>query len=114
VGYNCDVFQLLLDVKSGYTDIVLRESSATNYPDRIYDHAAMFSYAQYSAASRKAFGLRSNSGGTGQIGTVTAFGYCFSSRADAKALLHDAATGACQLSNKTTVSCGADLPATHP
>ncbi|MDR0716527.1 MAG: serine protease, partial [Azoarcus sp.] len=114
VGYNCDVFQLLLDVNSGYTDIVLHESSATNYPDRIYDQAAMFSYAQYSAASRKAFGLRSNSGGTGQIGTVTAFGYCFSTRADAKALLHDAATGTCQLSNKTTVSCGTDLPATHP
>ncbi|MDR2259825.1 MAG: serine protease [Azoarcus sp.] len=114
VGYNCDVFQLLLDVDSGYTDIVLHESSAMDYPDRIYDHAAMFSYALYSTSPRKGFGLRGNRGGGGQIGAVTAFGYCFSSHADAKALLHDAATGICQLSNKTTVPCGANIPAAYP
>ncbi|MDR2032183.1 MAG: serine protease [Azoarcus sp.] len=114
VGYNCDVFQILLDVDSGHTDIVLHDHDNADYPDRIHDHAAMFSYALYSSAARKGFGLRSNSGGAGQIGTVTAFGYCFSSRANARALLHDAATGACQLSDKTTVPCGADIPPTHP
>ena len=61
-GYNCDVFQLVMDVTSGYVDLTMFQGNTTNevnasaldYPDRIYDSAAMFSYALYLNKTTKA------------------------------------------------------------
>jgi hypothetical protein len=119
-GYNCDVFQLLLNVQSGYTDLAMLEnsvanSSATVYPDRINSNTTMFSYMLYKAEPIKTFALSRYLAGadSGQIGTVTIFGYCFSSRTDAKVLLHDRETGSCLLSNGQTRSCSS-VPNTPP
>jgi hypothetical protein len=111
-GYNCDVFQMLLDVESGYTDIALLESAVASntaqiYSDRIHAGAPMFSYTLYAAEPVKTFALGQfldGAAATGDIGTVTVFGYCFSTRADAKVLYYDGA-GTCHLSGGTTVSC---------
>lgn len=46
VGVNCDVFQLVLDVESGYTDIdIVDGATSFSYPDRILDFHEMFAYA---------------------------------------------------------------------
>ncbi|MDR2688419.1 MAG: trypsin-like peptidase domain-containing protein [Azoarcus sp.] len=111
-AYNCDVFQILLDVESGFTDLTIREGATasgprTTYSDRLYDTGAMFSYALYSSSPVKLFGLARyrDSGSSASIGTVTVFGYCFSTRTDAVVLMHDANTGLCHRPGDVTVSC---------
>jgi hypothetical protein len=102
----------MLDVESGHTDIALLEGNAaseapTVYQDRIYNDAAMFSYALYDTTKPvKTFTLGQfldNEAG-GQIGTVTVFAYCFSTNDNARVLFHDGA-GTCHLPNNTTVPC---------
>jgi hypothetical protein len=93
VGHNCDVFQLVLDVTTGFTDLGMAQgNNATElnasyfaYPDRIYDYADMFAYSLYANKSEKAFvfGDKNNSQSSTQIGTATVFGYCYSTKADA-------------------------------
>jgi Fe-S cluster biogenesis protein NfuA len=119
-GYHCDVFQLLLNVQSGYTDLAGLEGSVASgptaiYPDRINSDVTMFSYMLYSANPVKFFSMSKYLAGTdnGQIGTVTVFGYCFSSRTDAKVLLHDNSTGTCLFSNGQNRAC-ATVPNTLP
>lgn len=92
-GYNCDVFQLVLDVTSGFTDLAMfqgnndAELSASTlvYPDRIYDSAAMFSYALYRNKAWKMFqfGDKNNPLSSAQVGAGTVFGYCYSTKPDA-------------------------------
>jgi len=92
-GHNCDVFQLVLDVTSGHTDLAMfqgdtdSELSASTlvYPDRIYDSAAMFSYALYRNKTWKMFEFndKNNPLSTAQVGTGTVFGYCYSTKPDA-------------------------------
>lgn len=95
IGTNCDIFQLVLDVTSGYTDLVMHEYNLDDlnnamdkrlpYPDRIYDHAAMFSYALYKDRTRKSFMLLDNVAPSSfaRIGKGTVFAYCYSTKADA-------------------------------
>jgi hypothetical protein len=93
-GYNCDVFQLVLDVTSGFTDLAMFQgnnqtelsASILLYPDRIYDNAAMFSYALYQNKSDKFFRFGDKTQPASsyqQIGTGTIFGYCYSTKPDA-------------------------------
>lgn len=99
-GYNCDVFQLVLDVTSGFTDLTMFQgnnqtelaASTLVYPDRIYDNAAMFSYALYKNKSDKFFRLGDKTQSTfsyQQIGTGTIFGYCYSTKPDAYVYFHE-------------------------
>ncbi|MDP2112054.1 MAG: hypothetical protein Q8N48_09595 [Thiobacillus sp.] len=93
-GRNCDVFQLVLDVTSGYTDLIMYQgnnqtevsASTLVYPDRIYNNAAMFSYALYQNKSDKFFRFDDKTQPVSsyqQIGTGTIFGYCYSTKPDA-------------------------------
>lgn len=96
-GFGCDIFQLVLDVGNGYTDIAISEgvTSASGgnifiYPDRIYDNAAMFAYALYSSNFDKGFSLAdaklnetTNVDPNTIVGHATAFGYCFSTNPSA-------------------------------
>jgi alpha-tubulin suppressor-like RCC1 family protein/uncharacterized protein (DUF2141 family) len=93
-GENCDVFQLLLDVNSGYADLAMAQQNSINdvmanqvlYPDRILDSAAMFSYALYDDKPVKAFvfGDRDNPSSTNKLGKNTIFGYCYSTNQNAE------------------------------
>ena len=93
VGENCDVFQLVLDVESGYTDLAMSQSTSVNnalatqaaYPDRIYDSASMFAYALYQNVTVKTFNFRdkNNPSASTNTGTATVFGYCYSTKPDA-------------------------------
>jgi len=87
---NCDVFQLVLDVTSGYMDLVMGVGNASPlnsfvYPDRIHDSAAMFAYALSGNDTWKVFGFndKGNLASTAQIGKGTIFGYCYSTKPDA-------------------------------
>jgi hypothetical protein len=111
-GYNCDVFQIMLDVESGYTDIATLEGEAANepvtvYPDRIAADAPVFSYALYDDKPVKTFSLGQflDNGATGEVGTVTVFGYCFSKRSDARVVFYDGA-GTCHYTGRTTTCAG--------
>jgi len=98
-GENCDVFQLILDVNAGFTDLALAQSGTLNnaiatklaYPDRILDSAAMFSYALYANQMVKAFVFndKNNAASSAQTGTATAFGYCYSTNPNARAYLRE-------------------------
>jgi len=98
-GENCDVFQLVLDVTAGYTDLAMAQAASIDtavatrfaYPDRIRDAAAMFSYALYANQPLKAFvfGDRNNASSPAQTGTATVFGYCYSTRPDARVYLRE-------------------------
>jgi len=97
IGIGCDIFQLVLDVESGYTDLAIAEGVDsggyfTIYPDRIYAEAAMFSYALYSQYADKQFVfLDAEYYGEPNVtvipstivGRATAFGYCFSTNPSA-------------------------------
>jgi hypothetical protein len=99
VGENCDVFQLVLDVESGYTDIAYAESSslssalssATVYVDRIFDYQAMFAYALYQNQATKTFSFADwNYPSTDfETGRGTVFGYCYSTQPGARVYLND-------------------------
>ncbi len=98
-GENCDVFQLVLDVNAGYTDLGMSQSSTLDnaiatevtYPDRIWDSAAMFSYALYENQLVKAFVFndKNDSTSAAQTGTATAFGYCYSTDPNARVYLRE-------------------------
>jgi len=98
-GENCDVFQLVLDVNAGYTDLAMGQSSTLGnaiatklaYPDRILDSAAMFSYALYANQVVKAFVFndKNNPASSAQTGTATAFGYCYSTKPNAHVYLRE-------------------------
>jgi hypothetical protein len=90
-SFGCDVFELVLDVENGYTDLLIAEGLLDGpgyvfeYPDRIYDNAAMFAYALYSGYVDKTFALADvylygapGVNPTSIVGSATAFGYCFS------------------------------------
>lgn len=99
VGENCDVFQLILDVNSGYTDLSMGQASSfvtavaaqSNYPDRILDSAAMFSYALYDNQATKTFAFMdmNNPHSASQIGSGTVFGYCYSTKPAARVYLRE-------------------------
>ncbi|MDR2690311.1 MAG: hypothetical protein LBB76_11225 [Azoarcus sp.] len=76
---------MLLEVESGYTDVALLESEAASNAKVVYALEPV-----------KTFMLDRflDSATTDNIGAATVFGYCFSTRADAKALFHDG-TGVC-------------------
>jgi hypothetical protein len=105
IGYNCDVFELVLDVESGFTDLVMTEGSTVlNYPDRIDAGAAMFAYTLYAQEQIKSFTLLGTGpGATQQVGTATFFGYCFSTDPTGAVLLYDQADQSCRLSNGDVV-----------
>jgi len=115
VGVDCDVFELVLDVDSGYTDLAMGQSSTLSgaingksaYPDRINSTDAMFAYALYENQPVKAFVLydKSNSGSASQIGSGTAFGYCYSTNPNAHVYAQDKAACFNLYSDGHTVSC---------
>jgi len=94
VGDDCDVFQLVLDVESGYADIGFAQSSSlsnalssrTIYNDRIFNWQAMFAYALYQDQNIKTFSLGDrNYLSTGvKTGQGAVFGYCYSTKPGAR------------------------------
>ncbi|HUX29382.1 MAG TPA: S8 family peptidase [Thiobacillus sp.] len=98
-GENCDVFQLILDVNSGYTDLAMSQSSTldnaistqTPYPDRIFSTADMFSYALYENQAVKTFVFNDKNApdSSSQTGTATVFGYCYSTNPNARAYIRE-------------------------
>ena len=94
VGENCDVLKLVLDVEAGHTDIGFAESTSvstalsnkTTYIDRIFGWQAMFAYALYQDEPVKIFALgdRYYPGGNMKTGNGTVFGYCYSTKANAR------------------------------
>lgn len=112
VGLGCDIFQLVLDVESGHSDIAISEGVNSGgytalYPDRIYDNAAMFAYALYSGHDDKTFHLydaqlfgATNVSPSTIVGRATAFGYCFSTDPSAVALYCDSQSDLCYSSSE--------------
>jgi hypothetical protein len=99
VGQDCDVFQLVLDVESGYADIAYAQSSSlsnalssqTIYKDRIFDWQAMFAYALYQGQATKtfSFGDRNYTGTGFKTGQGTVFGYCYSTKPGARVYINE-------------------------
>ncbi|MDR2688418.1 MAG: hypothetical protein LBB76_01505 [Azoarcus sp.] len=111
VGRNCDVFEIVLDVESGFTDLTIAEGSDSfDYVDRIHADAAMFAYTLYSQERIKSFTLAGRqSGALQQVGSATFFGYCFSTKEDGQVALYDEINHSCLLSDGTTVpNCQVD------
>jgi hypothetical protein len=118
---DCDVFEIVLDVESGYTDLYMDERASEStpsgfaYPDRIESHAAMFAYTLYSSNAYKSFTLRNNkhTGFENSIGAATFFGYCFSTKESASVWLYDESAGTCHYSNSIiTQNCPKLRPST--
>lgn len=115
IGIGCDIFQLVLDVEGGHSDIVISEGIDQGgyllvYPDRIYDNAAMFAYALYTGYSTKSFSLFDdllydtvNQDPSAIVGRATAFGYCFSTNPNAGVVYCNERTDQCYLSNEVPV-----------
>ncbi|MDR2690665.1 MAG: hypothetical protein LBB76_13050 [Azoarcus sp.] len=105
VGRNCDVFEIVLDVESGFTDLAMTEGNVSfDYSDRIHADAAMFAYTLYSQQRIKSFALVGReSGATRQVGSATFFGYCFSTKEDGQVALYDESDHSCLLSDGTVV-----------
>jgi hypothetical protein len=99
VGQDCDVFQLVLDVESGYADIAYAQSSSlsnalssrTIYNDRIFDWQAMFAYALYQNQATKtfSFGDRNYTSTGFKTGQGTVFGYCYSTKPGARVYFNE-------------------------
>lgn len=112
VGEGCDIFQLILDVNAGYADIAMGQADTAAgayaarlaYPDRIVDTAAMFSYAMYDDRPVKTFVFNDrNAPSSGaQIGSATAFGYCYSTNPAARVYLREKDTCLDKYSNGQT------------
>jgi hypothetical protein len=113
IGIGCDIFQLVLDVESGHSDIFITEGIDQPggygfvYPDRIYDNAAMFAYALYTGYSAKSFLLFDaqlyravNQDPAAIVGRATAFGYCFSTNPSAGVGYCNKRANRCYLSNE--------------
>lgn len=98
-GENCDVFQMILDVNTGHTDLAMSQSSTLDnaistqvpYPDRIFNTANMFSYALYENQAVKTFVFndKNDSTSSAQTGTATAFGYCYSTKPNARVYIRE-------------------------
>lgn len=98
-GENCDVFQLILDVDTGFTDLAMAQADSIDnalaaqgdYPDRIQASADMFAYTLYDDQAVKAFIFkdRNDPESASQIGSGTAFGYCFSANPAARVYLRE-------------------------
>jgi hypothetical protein len=101
MGFKCDIFQLVLDVENGHSDIIIGEGVLEDgylfeYPDRIYDWQAMFAYALYTGYVDKSFWLydAQTYGVPGidpasTVGHATAFGYCYSTEPTAAVVYYD-------------------------
>jgi serine protease len=115
VGVNCDVFQLVLDVESGYTNLAMGQAGSLNqavamraaYGDRIETAAPMFAYALYDNQPVKTFVFndQGNPMSSATMGSGTAFGYCYSTRADAHVYFQEKDNCVNHYSNGTTKSC---------
>lgn len=110
-SYNCDVFQLVLDVTSGYTDLGMGVGNASPlnsfvYPDRIHDSAAMFAYALSGNDTWKVFGFndKGNPASSTQIGKGSIFGYCYSTKPDAYVYFRENDKCTVKFSNGSTES----------
>ncbi|MHB1437533.1 MAG: hypothetical protein ACYCVX_08345, partial [Thiobacillus sp.] len=111
-GENCDVFQLILDVNSGYTDLAMAQSGSLDhaiatglaYPDRIQDSATMFSYALYENQAVKAFVFndKNNPASSALTGSATTFGYCYSTNPNARVYIREKDTCTDTYSNGLT------------
>lgn len=98
-GENCDVFQMILDVNTGHTDLAMSQSSTLDnaissqvpYPDRIFNTADMFSYALYENRVVKTFVFNDKNapGSSSQTGTATVFGYCYSTNPNARVYIRE-------------------------
>lgn len=98
-GENCDVFQMILNVNAGYTDLAMSQSSTLDnaissqapYPDRIFNTAGMFSYALYENQMVKTFVFNDKTApnSSSQTGTATVFGYCYSTNPNARAYIRE-------------------------
>lgn len=96
-GENCDVFQLVLDVEYGYTDLAMAQASdldaavaaQSDYVDRIVASADMFAYALYENQATKAFVFKDKAApaSSSKIGRGTVFGYCYSADPNARVYL---------------------------
>jgi serine protease len=98
-GENCDVFQMILDVNTGHTDLAMSQSSTLDnaintqvpYPDRIFNTANMFSYALYENQAVKTFVFNDKNApdSSSQTGTATVFGYCYSTNPNARVYIRE-------------------------
>lgn len=112
LGTDCDILQLVMDVNTGYTDILgadvastttIETSDMVSYPDRITANAAMFSYTLYSNAGLKMYQFYDkNATASAQVGTITAFAYCFSTTPTAHLRTYDGNKDWCVYTNGTT------------
>jgi hypothetical protein len=112
IGSDCDILQLVLDVNAGYTDIAgadvastisIKDTDKVDYPDRITANASMFSYTLYSNSGLKMFQFYDkNATGSKQVGTITAFAYCFSTNPGARLRTFDGNQNWCVYTNGTT------------
>lgn len=112
IGVKCDIFQLVLDVENGHSDImigegVLEDGYLVEYPDRIYDWQAMFAYALYTGYADKSFWLYDveTYGVPGidpasTVGSTTAFGYCYSTEPTAGVVYCDERNDRCYTSSE--------------
>ena len=98
-GVDCDVFQLVMDVTSGYTNLAMGQSNTlanaigtqTAYLDTIQNADAMFAYALYQDQPVKTFVFNDKTApnSSSQMGTATVFGYCFSTNPNARVYLRE-------------------------
>lgn len=107
VGRNCEIFELVLDVDSGYTDVYTDEGSGSmQYPDRIRDYHKMFAYTLYKNSEWKTFSLSDKDGvlPDKNIASATIFGYCFSTNPDAYVYVLDQKSNTCKFSNGNVIT----------
>jgi len=94
VSIDCDIFQIVLSVLEGPLTLVLTESNSLTqsafaagsfiYPDKLYPQSGMFVYTLYSNNRYKAVSLvNGDFNGDTSSAKVTAFSYCFSTKAAA-------------------------------
>jgi hypothetical protein len=117
-GNNCDVFQLILSVNTGYTDLAMGQadtfahavSGQTAYPDRIHSTDAMFSYSLYASQAVKTFSFNDKNTPTlpTQIGVTTMFGYCYSTIPGANVYIHEGDRCLNTYSNGSSVAATCD------
>ncbi|MDP2253105.1 MAG: S8 family serine peptidase, partial [Thiobacillus sp.] len=117
-GVDCDVFQLVMDVTSGYTNLAMGQSNTlanaigtqTAYPDTIQNADAMFAYALYQDQPVKTFVFndKNNPSSSAQIGTGTVFGYCYSTRPTARVYFQQKDRCTNTYSDGHTTSCTAE------
>lgn len=113
VGVDCDVFQLVTDVTSGFTNLAMGQGSTlanaistrTAYPDKINSTDAMFAYALYQDQPVKAFVFNDKEASSTQTGTVTAFGYCYSTKPTGHVYFQQKDTCINTYSDGLTTSC---------